>query len=359
MRVLVLWADDASPNLGVRVLAQGTAALVRSVWPDAEVDVQNYGSRIAPVRLGEPRGLVVEWATRRGGLRSWLRGYDLVVDSRSGDSFADIYGLERLLQMTAAAEFVRSSGVPLVLGPQTIGPFESRRGRALARRSMRSAALVIARDTCSADYAEGLGHPVDVRTTDVVFALPVPERTGERDVVLNVSGLLWHGSPHVDPAAYRTAVLDLHRRLRDRGRTVSVLAHVLDGPTADNDVTGAREFAAAVDGDVEVLVPTSLAEAREVVASAQVVLGSRMHACLNALSVGTPAVPLAYSRKFEPLMTDLGWTPVVDLRSDPEPGRTAAELVDSAEASAALLPQLQSRARASLDAAGAALRGVR
>jgi len=44
-----------------------------------------------------------------------------------------------------------------------------------------------------------------------------------------------------------------------------------------------------------------------------------MHACLNALSVGTPAVPLAYSRKFEPLLAGLGWNHTVDLRSDPDP----------------------------------------
>ena len=44
-------------------------------------------------------------------------------------------------------------------------------------------------------------------------------------------------------------------------------------------------------------------------------IGSRMHACLNALSVGTPAIPLAYSRKFAPLLGDLGWAHVVDLRT--------------------------------------------
>ena len=39
-----------------------------------------------------------------------------------------------------------------------------------------------------------------------------------------------------------------------------------------------------------------------------------MHACLNALSMGTPVVPLAYSRKFHPLLAPLGVTTTVDLR---------------------------------------------
>ena len=90
----------------------------------------------------------------------------------------------------------------MVLGPQTIGPFSSRRARLLARRSMSTARLVMARDTVSAGHARRLGHVVDVSTTDVVFALPAPARTFERDVLLNVSGLLWQPSPHLDHSAY-------------------------------------------------------------------------------------------------------------------------------------------------------------
>jgi colanic acid/amylovoran biosynthesis protein len=41
-----------------------------------------------------------------------------------------------------------------------------------------------------------------------------------------------------------------------------------------------------------------------------------MHACLNALSVGVPALPWAYSRKFKPLLDGLGWTASLDLRTE-------------------------------------------
>jgi colanic acid/amylovoran biosynthesis protein len=68
-----------------------------------------------------------------------------------------------------------------------------------------------------------------------------------------------------------------------------------------------------------VVIPEQLEDVRRTVASARVVIGSRMHACLNALSVGTPAVPLAYSRKFEPLLADLGWAHTVDLRTAADP----------------------------------------
>jgi colanic acid/amylovoran biosynthesis protein len=103
------------------------------------------------------------------------------------------------------------------------------------------------------------------------------------------------------------------------GRSVTLLAHVLESSNPDNDVPAMREFAATAAPDAELVIPVQLEDVRRTVASARVVIGSRMHACLNALSVGTPAVPLAYSRKFEPLLADLGWAHTVDLRTAADP----------------------------------------
>ena len=315
MRALVLWADDHSTNLGVRALAAGTAALVQRAYPGAELTFLSYGSGVAPVRVGDPKVLAKEMVTGGGGLRGWLRGYDLVLDTRAGDSFADIYGLNRLYAQSLLAEAVHRTKVPLVMSPQTIGPFAGRRARLIARRTLHTATLVMARDQVSAEHSRALGRPVDHLTTDVVFALPAPERVVTRDVMFNVSGLLWDQNPHVDHLAYRRTVTELYGRLIAAGRRVTLLAHVLDSTVADNDVPAIGEFAAGLDVEPEVLVPTSLPDVREMVASATVVIGSRMHACLNALSVGTPAVALAYSRKFAPLLADIGWTRSIDLRT--------------------------------------------
>ena len=319
MRVLILWADDASPNLGVRALGSGTAELVRRVWPEAGITFQNYGRRVPQLPIGRVRSLVKERVLGRAGMQNWLSRFDLVVDTRSGDSFADIYGTRRLVVMSAVAEFATQAGVPVVLGPQTIGPFDSRSGRAIGRHSLRRSALVMTRDSASAFHSMELGRAPEVLTTDVVFALPRPAVPKTRDVVLNISGLLWFPNPHVDSEAYRATVTHLYRSLRAEGREVALLAHVLDSDNPDSDLAAIQEFSAAVAPDAEVAVPTGLDDVRETVASAAVVIGSRMHACLNALSVGTPAVPLAYSRKFSPLLGDLGWAHSVDLRTSVDP----------------------------------------
>jgi polysaccharide pyruvyl transferase WcaK-like protein len=362
VRALVLWADDRSPNLGVRALAHGSAALVRRAFPDAEVDLQNFGKGAAPVPIGGPKPLLREHVTGRHGLRNWLAGYDLVVDTRSGDSFADIYGQQRLVAMTLLSDLAVRAGVPVVLGPQTIGPFDTRRGRAIAKHTLRRASVVMARDHVSADGARALGREPDVLTTDVVFALPVPTVERTRDVLLNVSGLLWNPGPHVDAGGYRATVEQLIEALVAEGRHVTLLAHVLSSPGSsaspsagtDDDVAVVTEIAHRHAG-VDVVVPTGLTEVREAVASARLVIGSRMHACLNALSVGTPAIPLAYSRKFEPLLDDLGWRATVDLRTSTDHVDDVMRLAAD-DTLLAGVGAVRERAEAALGPAEAALR---
>lgn len=357
MKALILWSDDRSTNLGVRVLGAGTAALLETAFPGIETTQVSYGLDTAPMRVGDWRALVKERVTKKHGLLDWLGGFDLAVDTRAGDSFADLYGLQRLTTMSLLSEWIHQAGVPVVLGPQTIGPFESRRGRLLARRTLRQASSVLSRDSTSTDIAGEFGVRA-VPTTDVVFALPVPETDRTRDVVLNVSGLLWQESNnHVDSAAYRRTVRSLIARLRATGRSVTLLAHVISSSSTDNDVPAVEELAAELGpGTVEVCIPADLEQVRTVVASAQLVIGSRMHACLNALSCGTPAIPLAYSRKFEPLLADLGWPHTVDLRSDADPVSSVLHLVDQVSSAAA--SQLRDRAAVLLDRAVVALRGI-
>ena len=356
LRVLVLWADEKSANMGVRALGAGTAALLGRVFPRADFTFLNYGTRTAPVSL-DWRNLVRQLHPR-SELARWLSQFDLVVDSRSGDSFTDIYGFARLATMSILAEVVSLSRVPLVLGPQTLGPFHTVHARALARRAMGRASLVMARDSASARCAEELGHPAHVLTTDVVFAIPRSAAAVEHDVVVNVSGLLWNDNPHVDSAEYADVVVDLCRRLIGDGRRVTLLAHVIDSPAADNDVPAIHQAWDRIgDEAVRIVVPESLRDVRSVLASARVMVGSRMHACLNALSCGTPAIPLAYSRKFAPLLSDLGWGHTVDLRESDNPaGEVLTEVDKDMSRSVALLGE---RAQELLGLAEASLRSLR
>jgi colanic acid/amylovoran biosynthesis protein len=313
MRILILWAGEANPNLGVRALARGSHDLLRKVWPDAEFSYADFGQRPAEVPWGLTRSLARERVTGRLGMQRYFAGFDLVWDTRSGDSFADIYGLGRHSVMSLVHEFSRQSGSRVVLAPQTIGPFRTRRGRAIARRTLRRSNLVFARDPESAAAAARLGRPVDATVTDLVFGIDQPKPAAAHDVVLNVSGLLWNNNSHVDHEDYRAAVRGIIRALLADGRRVTLLPHVLDSDNVDNDVPTALALVAEFDQAIDIHVPDGLDDAREVIASARLLIGARMHACLNALSTGVPAIAMAYSRKFEPLLRSIEWPHVVSL----------------------------------------------
>lgn len=312
MKILILWADHRSGNLGIQALARGTEAVVRRVWPDAEVDVEVHTPGPWP-RFVPALSFARAWAGADRAERARMAQYDLVVDTGSGDSFADIYGMRRLFQMSCTRASAVRAGRTVIMGPQTVGPFETTAGRVVGRASLRGVAQVIARDPESGLYAREALHRDAALATDVVFAIPRPEVAKTRGVVFNVSGLLWTENPHVDHASYRRETVAFLRRLQEHEIPFSLLAHVVP-----EDDAAVAAVAAELGGEIEQLHPTDVFAARDMIASGRLTIGARMHACLNSLSMGVPALPWAYSRKFKPLMRDLSWPHVVDLRTEPE-----------------------------------------
>lgn len=329
MRVLILWADDRSANLGVRALAQGTASLAREVWgDDIELDFQDLAPNKQGFSVSIDR-IKKDIGRKNGPIKTFLRQYDVVIDTGAGDSFTNIYGKQRITRMIYAQIAAQRLNIPVIMGPQTVGPFTSRRSRLAARYSLKRMSLVTVRDSTSDVYVRGLGRASDALATDVVFALPQPEVPKTRDVIFNVSGLLWSENSHVDSEAYRANVRRFITVLLDRGRAVTLLAHVLDNKSKDNDTIPMADLVAEFGEQIESVVPSDLEEVRSVVSSGRLVVGSRMHACLNALSVGTPSIPWAYSRKFAPLMADIGWPLNVDLRDASDPVDATFAMIDS------------------------------
>lgn len=334
MRIAVLWASESSKNLGVRALARGSRDLLHRMWPDAEIEYVDFGHRPDQLRFGRKRSMIRERVLNEHGMMKWFREFDLIWDTRSGDSFADIYGIDRHMKMSLMYEFAQQAGVPSVLAPQTIGPFTTRTGRALARRSLKRSELVYARDTVSAEASERLGRAVDRLTSDLVFGIDQPASRESADVLINVSGLLWQPNRHVDHEFYQRITRRMIDELLARGRVITLLPHVLDSANPDNDVPAAKALHAEYSGRISLHVPVDLDDARGIISGANLLIGARMHACLNALSTGTPAVALAYSRKFRPLMDALDWPHLASLIEQQDPCEMIIELAADPDAAA-------------------------
>ncbi|WP_426037386.1 polysaccharide pyruvyl transferase family protein [Cypionkella sp. TWP1-2-1b2] len=254
---------------------------------------------------------------------------DMVIDIGGGDSFADIYGGRRLRRMFILKYLTHLAGTPLVMAPQTIGPFTKPVSRFLARLSMRLCAVVATRDTLSTAAAREMGvtRPI-IEASDVALRLqfdqPSPRAGGPVRVGLNVSGLLMGGgyTGHNEFALksdYPVLVRDIIRFFQGRGCEVHLVPHVIVATGAmvgEDDMRASMMLAAEFPGTV--LAPSfkTPSEAKSYIASMDFFLGARMHACVAAFSTGVPVVPMAYSRKFVGLFGSIGYDRTVDCTAE-------------------------------------------
>lgn len=265
-------------------------------------------------------------------MRARIKGSLALFDLTAGDSFSDIYGMERLERYAEPMDYAVGCGTPLILGPQTFGPFKSGEGRALAKRVFGAAALAVARDELSAQcFEEVCGKAASV-STDLAFGLPFDAgalelpRAGAPQVGLNASGLLYDDSLENTVKAfelsvdYREFVHRVIEGLLADGCAVHLIPHV-GADVAVNHVLAER-YPAVV---AHPLADTPV-DAKNLICHMDVLIGSRMHATIAALSSGTAVVPVAYSRKFAGLFGGVGYDHVVDLAACATEGAVEAVL---------------------------------
>jgi polysaccharide pyruvyl transferase WcaK-like protein len=301
--------------------------------------------RLLPVRSWRYR------LTRCNSYLSRIVSARCVADITGGDSFSDIYGLRRLIFGTLNKLLVLASGADLVLLPQTYGPFRGRCARLLARLVISRAAAVYSRDRQGLVELAALTHGRRMRASprfcpDVAFMLdaippervctlptPLPEKGTVELIGMNVSGLLYNGGYTRDNmfglrADYRSLIHRITEVLLSQTRaSILLIPHVFvpaGHVESDSDVCR-RVFEDLVDrypGRVFLLQGEyDQSQVKYVIGVCRFFIGSRMHACIAAISQGVPAVALAYSRKFKGVFGSVGCEDlVVDLRSEDEDG---------------------------------------
>lgn len=334
MRVLVLWSDSKSTNMGVRALASGAEYWSKNALGESTVvEHQDYLPGADGVSFGFKSALK-DFLRIDRSISKKIESFDLVIDTGAGDSFTDIYGAKRFLnifyiQMTA----LKARNVKFVMSPQTIGPFNTWWGRRLSKLVLKRANLVFSRDDLSTAFAEDLGRVVNGQTSDLVFTLPAPDVSKRNDILINVSGLLMFSDAHFDSKVYEFGIIKIISHLRMQGYGIKLLAHVVDNPSPDNDVRACESirdlYFNQTGYELQVLIPVSLEETREIIGSSRLVIGARMHACLNALSCDIPTFAHAYSRKFAPLFDKLGWDGYVELSNTEDFAAETIKYVDT------------------------------
>lgn len=371
--VLILGATYSTGNMGVDALLSGSIASVWNGDSDAKVVVLDYGA--APLSWEIPcadgdrkvnlinlrfswklwlrnngfRLLVVSILTRlipfralkhhlitRNPALSLIRNSSGALSLAGGDSFSDIYGFRRLLYVSLPQLLVLAMGRPLVLMPQTLGPFNARWAKWIGRFIMKRASRVYSRDQESIVMARGLldGETSHLRLSqDMGFALAasppfdIPAWAIQKNrplVGLNVSGLLFMGGyDRRNMFGIRGNYPDLMRKIVrwftiTADTDVVLVTHVTGSHEGDENACRAlyEELKDECDERLHLIAHGyNHREVKYLIGTCDFFLGSRMHACIAALSQEVPAVGLAYSRKFAGVYETVGVEDlVVDLR---------------------------------------------
>jgi colanic acid/amylovoran biosynthesis protein len=360
----LLWHSASSGNLGVGALTVANMAIVRGVAAEMGL-VPRFtiiGMRDGVETYVDPAEAPQVIVDRRAmldpkGIWATIRRQDLILDIGGGDSFTDIYSSVRYAFIWAAKAMAIAARRPLALCPQTIGPFSRQPHTALAAWALRHSAVVVARDRASLDATRALAPKVrTVLACDVAIAQPFEDRSAERGgkrprVGVNVSGLLFNeavqGSNRFGlQANYAELTRSFLRELERRGAEIHLVTHAIDPRPDDDDSRVANLLAAEFPSAIRVPNFPDPSAAKSYISSLDFLVSGRMHACIAAVSSGTPVVPIAYSRKFSGVFGLVEYPTLIDVKG-----------MSDAEALAFLLDALDRRAELA-EACAASVRRV-
>jgi len=332
LTIALIFHSASNDNMGVGALSVSEVAIIRRISEARHIPVTIKVIDGIAERPAYVTGEDVEIRPTRP-LRKPLdffkaiRECDMVIDIGGGDSFADIYGPRRLTQMFLMKYLTHLARKPLVLAPQTFGPFSHRLSTFLACQTIRLSAITTTRDSLSTACLREMGFKGDIiEASDVALRLPYdpPQKRpkgGPVRVGINVSGLLMSGGYTRNnmfglKMDYSKLMRDILQRFADHPDDceVHLVPHVISWTRGalEDDYTASVKL--SEDFPFAKIAPafTSPSEAKSYIAGMDFFMGARMHACVAAFSSGVPVVPMAYSRKFAGLFGSLGYEETVD-----------------------------------------------
>lgn len=277
------------------------------------------------------KSLLISISKFRETLRSWriFKNVDVVFDIGQGDSFSDIYGRKRFEMIDKIHKTARFFRKPYILLPQTIGPFDNRKIKKEADKTISKAFSVMARDKISYDYVVNNTSQVNVKEyIDVAFFLPYTKSQFDSkyiNVGINVSALLWNGGYNKNnqfelKTDYKELIKEIISYFIGKSKVkLHLVSHVVNHVrNIENDYAIAFDLKKDLPDDRVVLAPLFLTpiDAKDYISGLDFFMGSRMHATIAAFSSGVPVIPIAYSRKFNGLFKDtLDYEYMVDLKN--------------------------------------------
>jgi len=266
----------------------------------------HYGFRqcLRTKRLGR-RGLLLRWLMTPAyqdafGLVGEDR-IDAVLDA-SGFAMGDQF-IDWVEYRANEIEASKKQGKRVVLLPQSFGPFENRQVRAAAKRMLASADLIYARDSESFAHVSSIAgnHPALRQApdfTNLVSSRKSLNPPGVKPVALVPNHMMLRTFGEAQRDAYIGFMASAADVVKQAGADPFVLLH-----EKRHDRELAQELAERA-GNLTCIDIVDPLEIKGLIGDCWMLIGSRFHSLVNALSQAVPAIGTSWSHKYQKLFAD-------------------------------------------------------
>lgn len=264
-----------------------------------QLEIQKWGrSRLAlklmPVSFRKMVNLVRE------------REVDVLLDA-SGFAFGDQLPLVRTEGFLARVKRAKAQGQKVILLPQAFGPFNNTAHATSFKEVIASCDLIYARDKQSLAALRALSPDAQQIKIAPDFTIGVkPELNHEggastERVAIVPNDRMIEFAPSSEAAeAYTMTLAMACRSCLEQGLKPFILVH--SGP--DEEVGSRVE--AMVGSEIEILNLQDPIEIKRVLGECRLVIASRFHAIVSALTQNVPVIATSWSHKYEELLSEYG-----------------------------------------------------
>jgi len=254
---------------------------------------------------------------------------DCIADIQGGDSFSDIYGLGRFFDNVSLPIISILLKRRLVLLPQTYGPYNSRISQAFSRWIIKNAVKVYSRDSkgfavigdlfsnrnkITIEFCPDVAFMLDPINVEKPVISPDLIKNDDFLVGININGLMYNGGYTKEnmfglKVDYKTLIKEIIELLLKRNIRILLIPHTYGAPeNVNSDPYASKLVIEQFPGEKIHLLEAEYnqSELKGIISKCDFFIGSRMHACIGALSQGIPTLGIAYSGKFIGVFESVG-----------------------------------------------------
>lgn len=335
-KILLVGASLNSGNRGVNALTRSQIMLILDkIGLDVEITILSYsinnvinneidynGNKVIVKEvLCKKNDMIKAYLGVDNHIKNYIKNSDAILDISEGDSFSDIYGMKRFIQHSLIKLTAIKEKKKLIIMPQTLGPFKSKVAQNIAKYILNKATKVFVRDEISKNVAI---NDLNVKREiifkpDMAFYMKPDTKINvdkfidknKTTIGINVSSLLYNGGYNKGnmfnlKTDYKKLINNLIITLsKIENSEIILIPHVmLEEVEVEDDFRVCKKIAEEfkLKNNLEIKTLDKYYredELKAIISKCDYFIGSRMHACIGAISTKVPTTPIAYSRKFK------------------------------------------------------------